>query len=181
MDEDLFLAHREPDQQTQSHIQPQGYRKSPLQVRISARPALALLRLRLNPHSSPLLQWCTGEDSNLRSSKERQIYSLLPLTARPPVPNQNPTYEDLSARTLNHSPQRQKNRHQEPCPTLPAHQRTHSSASTPVRRISGTSEHAPRVGSPPRTGPALKKTHRPMLTASGPASWLPRCGADGGI
>ena len=29
--------------------------------------------------------WCTGEDSNLRSSKERQIYSLLPLTARPPV------------------------------------------------------------------------------------------------
>ena len=30
--------------------------------------------------------WCTGEDSNLRSSKERQIYSLLPLTARPPVP-----------------------------------------------------------------------------------------------
>ena len=33
--------------------------------------------------------WCTGEDSNLRSSKERQIYSLLPLTARPPVHNQN--------------------------------------------------------------------------------------------
>lgn len=30
--------------------------------------------------------WCTGEDSNLRSSKERQIYSLLPLTTRPPVP-----------------------------------------------------------------------------------------------
>ena len=29
--------------------------------------------------------WWTGEDSNLRSSKERQIYSLLPLTARPPV------------------------------------------------------------------------------------------------
>src|SRR5213078_3687895 len=29
--------------------------------------------------------WCTGEDSNLRSSKERQVYSLLPLTARPPV------------------------------------------------------------------------------------------------
>src|SRR5579859_5331475 len=32
-----------------------------------------------------LKSWCTGEDSNLRSSKERQIYSLLPLTARPPV------------------------------------------------------------------------------------------------
>src|SRR6185437_2131099 len=29
--------------------------------------------------------WCTGEDSNLRSSKERQIYSLLALTTRPPV------------------------------------------------------------------------------------------------
>ena len=34
--------------------------------------------------------WCTGEDSNLRSSKERQIYSLLPLTARPPVHNRRP-------------------------------------------------------------------------------------------
>src|ERR1700675_1710815 len=31
--------------------------------------------------------WWTGEDSTLRSSKERQIYSLLPLTARPPVHN----------------------------------------------------------------------------------------------
>ena len=35
--------------------------------------------------------WCTGEDSNLRSSKERQIYSLLPLTTRPPVPSSPPT------------------------------------------------------------------------------------------
>jgi hypothetical protein len=35
----------------------------------------------------PAPKWCTGEDSNLRSSKERQIYSLLPLTARPPVHN----------------------------------------------------------------------------------------------
>ena len=35
---------------------------------------------RLNPNL-----WCTGEDSNLRSSGERQIYSLLPLTTRPPV------------------------------------------------------------------------------------------------
>ena len=34
--------------------------------------------------------WCTGEDSNLRSSKERQVYSLLPLTARPPVHFVNP-------------------------------------------------------------------------------------------
>jgi hypothetical protein len=30
--------------------------------------------------------WCTGKDSNLRSPKGRQIYSLLPLTTRPPVP-----------------------------------------------------------------------------------------------
>ena len=36
-------------------------------------------------HPSSKIPWCTGEDSNLRSSKERQIYSLLPLTARPPV------------------------------------------------------------------------------------------------
>jgi hypothetical protein len=37
------------------------------------------------PSGAPI-KWCTGEDSNLRSSKERQIYSLLPLTTRPPVP-----------------------------------------------------------------------------------------------
>ena len=36
---------------------------------------------------SASILWCTGEDSNLRSSKERQIYSLLPLTTRPPVPS----------------------------------------------------------------------------------------------
>ena len=41
--------------------------------------------------------WCTGEDSNLRSSKERQIYSLLPLTARPPVHNQNSKRHDRTA------------------------------------------------------------------------------------
>ena len=41
-------------------------------------------RLLVQPKS-----WCTGEDSNLRSSKERQVYSLLPLTARPPVHFQN--------------------------------------------------------------------------------------------
>ena len=33
--------------------------------------------------------WWTGEDSNLRRSKDRQIYSLLPLTARPPVLNKS--------------------------------------------------------------------------------------------
>ncbi len=40
-----------------------------------------------HPGFIPFNLWCTGEDSNLRSSKERQIYSLLPLTARPPVHN----------------------------------------------------------------------------------------------
>src|SRR5215469_12688463 len=34
--------------------------------------------------------WCTGEDSNLRSSEERQIYSLLPLTTRSPVHSPSP-------------------------------------------------------------------------------------------
>ncbi len=29
--------------------------------------------------------WCTGKDSNLRTSKEGQIYSLLALTTHPPV------------------------------------------------------------------------------------------------
>jgi|SRR5580698_906431 hypothetical protein len=41
------------------------------------------------PKFISLMPWCTGEDSNLRSSKERQIYSLLPLTTRPPVHNSN--------------------------------------------------------------------------------------------
>src|SRR3954447_14191896 len=43
----------------------------------------------ISNHSEKL--WCTGEDSNLRSSGERQVYSLLPLTARPPVHNSLPT------------------------------------------------------------------------------------------
>jgi hypothetical protein len=29
--------------------------------------------------------WCTGKDSNLRTSEEGQIYSLLALTTHPPV------------------------------------------------------------------------------------------------
>src|SRR6185437_15810174 len=36
--------------------------------------------------TSMLSFWWTGEDSNLRSPKGRQIYSLLVLTAHPPVP-----------------------------------------------------------------------------------------------
>jgi hypothetical protein len=41
--------------------------------------------------------WCTGEDSNLRSSKERQVYSLLPLTARPPVHKPTAEYSGPAA------------------------------------------------------------------------------------
>ena len=41
------------------------------------------IRIKLASRLKPI--WCTGEDSNLRSSLERQIYSLLPLTTRPPV------------------------------------------------------------------------------------------------
>jgi hypothetical protein len=57
-------------------------------------PGSAILKTRqgnqvcssLLPVPYSLLLWCTGEDSNLRNSNEWQIYSLLPLTARPPVP-----------------------------------------------------------------------------------------------
>jgi hypothetical protein len=35
------------------------------------------------------------------------------------------------------------------------------SASAPVRKTSGTTEYAPRVGSPRRTGPALQKVRSP--------------------
>jgi hypothetical protein len=47
--------------------------------------------------------WCTGEDSNLRSSKERQIYSLLPLTTRPPVHYLRFAHAFLSALSAIHS------------------------------------------------------------------------------
>ena len=30
-------------------------------------------------------EWCRGQGSNLRSASARQIYSLLPLTTRPPL------------------------------------------------------------------------------------------------
>ncbi len=43
--------------------------------------------------------WCTGEDSNLRSSWERQIYSLLPLTTRPPVHSQPSKPKSVSPET----------------------------------------------------------------------------------
>src|SRR6185437_6033225 len=79
--------------------------------------------------------WCTGEDSNLRSSKERQIYSLLPLTARPPVPC-HPNDQNLSFGTAL-------------CPaagTLSAHQPPSGTFRLP--RIVRHVLHATGVGSP---------------------------------
>ena len=46
--------------------------------------------------------WCTGKDSNLRSPKGRQIYSLLPLTTRPPVPIFQPLPRIKSGPVLAH-------------------------------------------------------------------------------
>src|SRR6266404_5990473 len=48
-----------------------------------AHCALRLLK------ESDLNLWWTGEDSNLRTSIDGQIYSLLPLTTRPPVQTKN--------------------------------------------------------------------------------------------
>src|SRR5580692_8954001 len=103
MNKNFALAHREPDQQRQNRIQPESYWKAALQIRVCqfrmrAFQSCAIIRLRILAHSSPSQQWCTGEDSNLRSSKERQIYSLLPLTARPPV-HTRLNDENLSSRT----------------------------------------------------------------------------------
>src|ERR1700733_7502006 len=86
--------------------------------------SLARFRLRITSHFSPSHPWCTGEDSNLRSSKERQIYSLLPLTARPPVPR-HPA-DKLCRRELR--------------PTLPA-------LSSPMRLSSKTQPSAHRLPS----------------------------------
>ena len=52
---------------------------------ITRRPLPAGLRSTTIRNTNQQNKWCTGKDSNLRSSKERQIYSLLPLTTRPPV------------------------------------------------------------------------------------------------
>src|SRR5205823_14044288 len=43
------------------------------------------LPLRSRPQTAST--WCTGKDSNLRTSEEGQIYSLLALTTHPPVQN----------------------------------------------------------------------------------------------
>jgi hypothetical protein len=63
---------------------PHSITSNPSPIHMRARDPGAKFILPI-PGASNL--WCTGEDSNLRSSKERQIYSLLPLTARPPVHN----------------------------------------------------------------------------------------------
>ena len=63
---------------------PHNTTNSPSPIHMRARDPGAKFILRI-PGAANV--WCTGEDSNLRSSKERQIYSLLPLTARPPVHN----------------------------------------------------------------------------------------------
>jgi hypothetical protein len=49
-------------------------------------PELAASRKTSTTYYQTRDYWCTGKDSNLRSPKGRQIYSLLPLTTRPPVP-----------------------------------------------------------------------------------------------
>ena len=73
---------------------PHNRTSNPSPIHIRARDPGAKFILPI-PGASNL--WCTGEDSNLRSSKERQIYSLLPLTARPPVHNQNSKRHDRTA------------------------------------------------------------------------------------
>jgi len=119
--------------------------------------------------------WCTGEDSNLRSSKERQIYSLLPLTARPPVPN-HPSDERPVAG--------------DPAQLFPAPKATHAP---------GLQHTHSRIGSRPERPPAFRSMHLSGITAedrSGaqknrspannhqyqvPFFWFPLSGAGEGI
>ena len=131
------LAHSKPSQHRQNRIQPQSDPILPVQIGTGTFQTLALTRLRLSAHCNPsnpawqiqpCKSWCTGEDSNLRRSKDRQIYSLLPLTTRPPVHNHS-TDEDLSVGTPSTT-----------CfPGI-----TQFSASGPARNTSGLSEHAPQ-------------------------------------
>ena len=105
----------------------------------------------LLPNPAPQFKWCTGEDSNLRSSKERQIYSLLPLTARPPVPIVSGCQTRCSPATPSNlfHPSR-----------LPieagAPEHTYLAGDSPAR-----SEHAPDAGSPRRKGSAFNNLRRP--------------------
>src|SRR5580698_5961199 len=65
---------------------PEPNPKLPPELYLSRRPELAASRKTSTTHNQTRNYWCTGKDSNLRSPKGRQIYSLLPLTTRPPVP-----------------------------------------------------------------------------------------------
>ena len=86
------------------------------------------------PRTYALKTWCTGEGSNLRRSKDRQIYSLLPLTTRPPV-------------------------HKYPAPLkTPDSAHQSPSGANPAFCNACTS-----VGSPRRTGPALRNRRRQNL------------------
>jgi hypothetical protein len=93
-----------------------------------------------NPSRIPTLNsWCTGEDSNLRSSKERQIYSLLPLTARPPVPN-HPATKSCHCGSKSVCPSDNVHRSRANVKSMTF------SALSPARRFSGSSEYAPLWG-----------------------------------
>jgi hypothetical protein len=175
------LAHGEPDQQTQNQIQRQSHPELPVQSEPrtvkSLRPPLLTASNLCGPfaHSAhpaaahfpfqPLKSWCTGEDSNLRSSKERQIYSLLPLTARPPVPitpnrrrpvRRGPEKPHRSPAQTPHPPQ----------PPLP-----HFSASSPVRKPPAfRSMHLCGITAEDRPGASKKTPPVKLLTVSGPVS-----------
>jgi hypothetical protein len=170
MNEHLALAHREPDQQRQNCIQPESYWKAALQIRVCqlrmrALQSLAFIRLRVLAHSSPSQQWCTGEDSNLRSSKERQIYSLLPLTARPPV-HSHPSDKTLPQGTSNQL-------------IPPIRQPTRYASSAPFQRIGSRPEYLRHFGvctsngitAEDRPGASKKSARRPMQPFSGPVSF----------
>ncbi len=86
-------------------------------------------------------QWCTGEDSNLRNSNEWQIYSLLPLTARPPVPNPYPCGKTCRRGPISNLRLPAKNR----LPRILPHPEN-------VRLVGACTS----VGSPRRTDPALQ-------------------------
>jgi hypothetical protein len=71
------ITERCPRQHTQRHERAHRQQQTIHRIPRGAPAALA-------PASS---LWCTGKDSNLRTSEEGQIYSLLALTTHPPVQN----------------------------------------------------------------------------------------------
>jgi hypothetical protein len=137
LNQNLLWSHGKPSQRRQNREQRQSHPKFPVQIRTGALQTLALTLLRFFAHPNPANSWCTGEGSNLRRSKDRQIYSLLPLTTRPPVPN-HPTDEDLSVGTPVQSPctprfnplQRVNSAHPAPPGKSPAHRSLHLSGIT---------------------------------------------------